>query len=90
MEREYSDASAVTREVSTSAQALLQEARRVNLVPPDAVPSDIESVMELLRQASAPRPMDLTSIDDPTADLSGLEERRRRLRGEPNCGRRHG
>src|SRR5258708_36221711 len=37
--------------------------------------------MELLRQASAPRPIDMTSIDDPDADLDELEDRRRRLRG---------
>jgi DNA repair exonuclease SbcCD ATPase subunit len=36
--------------------------------------------MELLRQASAPRPIDMTSTDDPEADLGELEDRRRRLR----------
>lgn len=82
LEREYADASAVTREVSTSAQALLQEARRVRLIPPDATASNAESAMELLRQASAPRPIDITSIEEPEADLSELEDRRRRLRGE--------
>jgi hypothetical protein len=81
LEREYTDASAVTREVSTSAQALLQEARRARLVPPEAVASDVGGVMELLRQASAPRPIDMTSIDDPLSDLGELEDRRRRLRG---------
>jgi len=81
LEREYTDASAVTREVSTSAQALLQEARRVRLVPPETAASDVDGVMELLRQASAPRPIDMTSIDDPDADLGELEDRRRRLRG---------
>lgn len=81
-EREYAEASAVTREISTSAQALLQEARRVNLVPANANAPDVESVMGLLRQASAPRAIDLTSTDDPTADLGELEDRRRRLRGE--------
>jgi Protein of unknown function (DUF3732) len=80
LEREYADASAITREVSTSAQALLQEARRVRLVPSNAVASDVDSVMELLRQASAPRPIDMTSTDDPEADLGELEDRRKRLR----------
>ena len=81
LERGYTDASAVTLEVSTSAQALLQEARRVRLVPLETVASDVDGVMELLRQASAPRPIDMTSIDDPDADLDELEDRRRRLRG---------
>ncbi len=81
LERGYTDASAVTLEVSTSAQALLQEARRVRLVPLETVASDVDGVMELLRQASAPRPIDMTSIDDPDADLGELEDRRRRLRG---------
>jgi hypothetical protein len=82
LEREYADASAVTREVSTSAQALLDEARRVNLVAPEAVGSDVQSVMDLLRQGSEPRPIDMTSIDEPVTDLGELEDRRRRLRGE--------
>ena len=81
LERGYTDASAVTLEVSTSAQALLQEARRVRLVPLETVGSDVDGVMELLRQASAPRPIDMTSIDDPDTDLGELEDRRRRLRG---------
>jgi hypothetical protein len=54
----------------------------VNLVPPEAVGSDVQIVMDLLRQASEPRPMDMTSIDEPVADLGELEDRRRRLRGE--------
>jgi chromosome segregation ATPase len=38
--------------------------------------------MELLKQASAPRPIDVGSIDDPAADLTELDDRRRRLRGK--------
>jgi hypothetical protein len=82
LERENSDAAAATREISTSAQTLLQEARRVRLVPADAIASDINGVMELLRQAAAPRPMDFNSIDEPDADLDSLEDRRRRLRAQ--------
>lgn len=81
LEREYADASAVTRDASSSAQSLLQEARRVQLAPADATASDVDSVMALLREAAAPRPIDMTSIDDPAADLGELEDRRQRLRG---------
>jgi hypothetical protein len=82
MERDYADANAMTREVSTSAQALLQEARRVRLIPGDAIASDVDNAMSLLRQACEPRSVDLTSIEEPSADLSELEERRRTLRGQ--------
>ena len=82
LEREYADVSAMTREASNSANSLLQEARRVRLLPSDTVAAEAESVMELLRQASAPRPVDMSSVDDPSADLNELEDRRRRLRGQ--------
>jgi hypothetical protein len=82
LEREYADVSAMTREASTSANSLLQEARRVRLLPPDALATEVAGVMELLREASAPRPVDMLSIDDPSTDLNELEDRRRRLRGQ--------
>src|SRR4029077_12657471 len=82
LERENADAAAATREISTSAQTLLQEARRVRLVPSEGTASDINGVMELLQQAAAPRPMDFTSVDEPDPDLDGLEDRRIRLRGQ--------
>jgi hypothetical protein len=82
LEREFADVSAMTREASNSANSLLQEARRVRLLPSDTVAAEAESVMELLRQASAPRPVDMSSVDDPSADLNELEDRRRRLRGQ--------
>lgn len=82
LEREYSDISAMTREVSNSANSLLQEARRVRLLPSDLVAADGASVIELLRQASAPRPIDMSSVDDPAADLNALEDRRRQLRSQ--------
>jgi hypothetical protein len=47
LEREYADVSAMTREASNSANSLLQEARRVRLLPSDTVAAEAESVMEL-------------------------------------------
>jgi len=38
--------------------------------------------MDLLRLATVARPIDMSSIDDPSADLNELEDRRRRLRGQ--------
>jgi chaperonin cofactor prefoldin len=49
---------------------------------PESTASDIEGVLELLRQASVPRPIDFSSVDEPDTDLDGLEDRRRRLRGQ--------
>lgn len=82
LEREHADVSAITREASSGANALLQEARRARLLAPEATAGDAAAVRELLRQASAPRPVDMSSVDDPSADLNELEDRRRRLRGE--------
>jgi hypothetical protein len=82
LEREYADVTAMTREASNSANSLVQEARRARLLPSDTTATDVSSVMELLRQASAPRLIDMSSVDDPSADLNELEDRRRRLRGQ--------
>jgi hypothetical protein len=82
LEREYADVSAMTRDASSSANALLQEARRVRLLAPEAIAADAAGAMELLRQASVPRPVDMSSVDDPSADLNELEGRRRRLTGQ--------
>ena len=81
LEREFAEVTAVTRGVSDRAQALLQEARRTGLVPPTAVAADITGVMDLLRQAAAPRPFEFVS-EEPDTDLAELEDRRRRLRGD--------
>ena len=87
LERENADAAAATREISTSAQTLLQEARRVRLVASEGTASDINGVMELLQQAAAPRPMDFTSVDEPDPDLDGLEDRRQEIPTFAPCAR---
>jgi hypothetical protein len=81
-EREYEEVRITTQEATTVAATLLNEARRVGLLNPDDVATDVTSVLALLRRATEPRPMNLDLIDDPTADLEQLEERRRRLRSE--------
>jgi hypothetical protein len=82
LEREYADVTAMTREASSSANSLLQEARKVRLVTSDTFPTEVGNVMDLLRLATVARPIDMSSIDDPSADLNELEDRRRRLRGQ--------
>lgn len=82
LERDYADARALTNEASGTARNLLQEAKRVGLVQVDATADSLEGVRALLGQATAPRKLQYARNDDPAADLSDLEERRRRLRGE--------
>jgi Protein of unknown function (DUF3732) len=71
----------ITETATNTASELLQEARRAGLLLQDSVASDTAGVLSLLRQAAEPRQMAIDTIDDPTADLEQLEERRRRLRG---------
>jgi hypothetical protein len=81
-EREYEEVRSVTEEATNSASELLTEARRAGLLSQDSIATDTATVLVLLRSAAEPRPMNLDLIQDPTADLDQLEERRRRLRGE--------
>jgi len=77
LERELNEVSAISNQGSSSARSLLQEARRVGLVAGDAFPDDAEGILQLLRQAATLRTADWSQIDDPTTDLSILDERRR-------------
>lgn len=79
LEREFSELQSMTREASSSARALLLEGRRAGLVPADASAEDEEAVRTLLRQASVPQPVSFSEMDDPEADLTLLDERRRFL-----------
>lgn len=79
LEREYSEAQAITRDASNAARGLLLEARRAGLIAPDAQAEDASAVLALLREATAPQPMAFTPVDDPAADLTALDERRRSL-----------
>lgn len=82
LERGYADARALTDEASGTARNLLQEAKRVGLLQVDATADTLEGVRGLLGQAAAPRNLEYAKTDDPAADLSDLEERRRRIRTE--------
>ncbi|MGZ5877542.1 MAG: DUF3732 domain-containing protein, partial [Bradyrhizobium sp.] len=81
-EREFEEVRAITQQTTNTAGALLNEARRAGLISQDSTASDTDSIVRLLNQAAEARPMELDIVDDPTADLEQLEERRRRLRGE--------
>ena len=82
LEREYAEVRALANEASGTARNLLQEAKRVGLIPLDAAPDTPEALRAILITASAPRPLSYARIDDPAADLTDLEERRRQLRAE--------
>ena len=79
LEREYTDVQAITRDASNAERNLLNEARRVGLVTSDTQPEDMSNVHELLAEAAVPQLMTFSTIDDPEADLTELEERRRLL-----------
>ena len=80
LERDYTEAQAISREESSAARNLLGEARRASLIAPDRQPDDANGVLALLKEATEPRPMTLSAVDDPQADLTMLEERRASLR----------
>ncbi len=77
LEREYADAQSVTNEASNAAASLLQEARRVGLAVGTSTATQADEVRHMLREAIVPKNMMLPAVDDPKADISELEERRR-------------
>ena len=77
LEREYAEAQAITRDASKAARGLLDEARRTGLTAPDARPEDASDVFALLTEATGPKPITFSTLDDPEADLTALDERRR-------------
>ena len=79
LEREYAEAQAVARDSSNAARGLLGEARRAGLIAPDVQPEDASGLLTLLREATVPQPIAFSTIDDPEADLTALDERRRAL-----------
>lgn len=79
LEREYAEAQAITSDASNAARTLVVEARRAGLIAADARADDANAVLALLRQATALKPMTFSTLDDPEADLTVLDERRRAL-----------
>lgn len=82
LEREHKEIESITKEASGRARSLLLEARRVGLLPLEASAGNSDKVLGLLQQATEPRNMNFSHVDDPQSDLSELEERRRKLRGQ--------
>jgi prefoldin subunit 5 len=68
-------------EVQTRAQALIAEAKRVQLLPPDAAASGRNAALALLEDARRRgEQSDALVLTDPEADVVALQERRRELR----------
>ncbi|MGD9724848.1 MAG: DUF3732 domain-containing protein, partial [Nitrospiraceae bacterium] len=82
LERDLADARALAAEASGTALNLLQEAKRIGLLPIDASADTPEVVRALLNKAAAPRTLEYAKTDDPAADLTDLEDRRRRIRAQ--------
>ena len=82
LEREYAEAQTITRDASNAALNLLEEARRVGLVAAGAQGDNGSAVLRLLQEATAPHPVNFSSIDDPASDLTALDNRRRALLGQ--------
>jgi hypothetical protein len=82
LERQYADARALANEATGTAQSLMQDAKRVGLLPPEAFGESPSDIRALLATAAAPRELAYARNDDPATDLTDLENRRRRLRGE--------
>src|ERR1700722_14858691 len=65
--------------VTGAARSLLREARRAGLLPVGPEPDDADATLVLLREAAVPQPTQFSQLDDPQADLTALDERRRSL-----------
>ena len=79
LEREYAEVQSIARDASNAAHGLLDEARRAGLVAPAAQPEDATGVFALLKEATVPQPITFSTVDDPEADLTALDEQRRSL-----------
>jgi hypothetical protein len=77
LEREFAEVQSITRDASNASRSLLLEARRAGLVTQDTTGDDPEAVTALLRQAAVPQIAEFSPIDDPEADLTLLDDRRR-------------
>jgi hypothetical protein len=82
LEREFAEARALTDEQTGTGLALLAEARRHSLVPVDATPDGVQEIRVLLATVAEGSSVATAALDDPAADLTDLEERRRNVRGQ--------
>jgi hypothetical protein len=82
LERDLADTRALADEASGTARNLVQEAKRIGLLPLEASADSLDAARALLAQAAAPRKLEYAKTDDSSADLTDLEDRRRRLRSE--------
>ena len=79
LEREFTEIQSIAQGATGAARALLQEAQRAGLLSAGPAPEDADAVLLLLRAAAVPQPTQFSQIDDPQADLTALDERRRSL-----------
>lgn len=82
LERDWAEAKALTDEATGTGRDLLAEAKRHGLAPADASPESVAEIRALLGAITASNVAPEGGLDDPAADLSDLEERRRFLRGQ--------
>jgi hypothetical protein len=82
LERELAEARVLTDEQTGTGRALMAEARRHNLIPVDAAPDGIPEIRALLATIAEGSSASTAALDDPAADLTELEERRRNVRSQ--------
>lgn len=82
LEREFAEARALTDEQTGTGRALLAEARRHGLVPVDEAPDGVQEIRALLAMVAEGNSAPTETLDDPSADLTDLEEHRRYVRGQ--------
>lgn len=79
LERDQAEVVALSRQTSSAALALIDEARRSRLLPAGAAPQDTRTAVALLRTVGRPTGMDFENAGGSGADLPALDERRRGL-----------
>ena len=82
LNRQYEEARALTDEQAGTGRNLLAEARRHGLIPADSAPDSVQEIRALLSTVAAGSALPTIGLDDPAADLSDLEERRRAIRAQ--------
>ena len=82
LEREFAELQSLTDIATGTTQGLLQEAKRVGLIEAGVFPASASELRDVLSQSVLPRDNQFTTLDDPTADLTDLEDLRRRTRAQ--------
>jgi len=79
LEREFAEIQTIAQGATGAARSLIREARHAGLLPAGREPENADAALQMLRAAAVAPRTQFSQMDDPQADLTALDERRRSL-----------